>query len=631
MTSEWWRTAAIYQIYPRSFADANGDGMGDLAGITSRLGDLQELGIDAIWLSPFYTSPQRDAGYDVADYCDVDPRFGTLADFDAMLAEAHARGIRVIIDLVPNHSSDEHEWFQAALAAPAGSAERARYLFRDGRGPGGDEPPNNWESVFGGPAWTRVVEPDGTAGQWYLHLFDSSQPDFDWTNEEVREEFRRILRFWLDRGVDGFRVDVAHGMIKADGLPDYTPPAEGGSMGGAGGVVVESVEVGRVGRGSVGSAGSVGELGELVGAGVGSAAGATAGATSVSAAGASVGSTASASGGSSTRQTVGADATGVPLEPEISVEAGDGAPYWGQDGVHEIYRDWRALLDEYPGERILAAEAWVDPLPRVAKWVRPDEMHQAFNFAYLETPWNAAALRTVVDDSISAFGAVGAPSTWVLSNHDVVRHATRLSVSEANPQGHGLGPRSKGLPEYAPGVRRARAATALMLALPGSSYLYQGEELGLPEVIHLPDDARQDPTWFRTDGERYGRDGCRVPIPWEADAPNYGFGPDGDPWLPQPAQWAELARDRQRGVEGSTLSLYQDALRLRREHDLGAGSLEWLPGFPEPIVALRNGDVVVVANTGSEPVELPAGELLLASGPLDGRSLPHDTTAWLRA
>ena len=632
MTSEWWRTAAIYQIYPRSFADANGDGMGDLAGITSRLGDLQELGIDAIWLSPFYTSPQRDAGYDVADYCDVDPRFGTLADFDVMLTEAHARGIRVIIDLVPNHSSDEHEWFQAALAAPAGSAERARYLFRDGRGAGGDEPPNNWESVFGGPAWTRVVEPDGTAGQWYLHLFDSSQPDFDWTNEEVREEFRRILRFWLDRGVDGFRVDVAHGMIKADGLPDYTPPAEGGSMGGAGGVVVESVGGGRVGRrrSAVGRSRSV-ELGELVGAGVGSAAGGTAGVASASAAGASVGSAASASVGSSTRQTVGADATGVPLEPEISVEAGDGAPYWGQDGVHEIYRDWRALLDEYPGERILAAEAWVDPLPRVAKWVRPDEMHQAFNFAYLETPWNAAALRKVVDDSISAFGAVGAPSTWVLSNHDVVRHATRLSVSEANPQGHGLGPRSKGLPEYAPGVQRARAATALMLALPGSSYLYQGEELGLPEVIHLPDDARQDPTWFRTDGERYGRDGCRVPIPWEADAPNYGFGPDGDPWLPQPAQWAELARDRQRGVEGSTLSLYQDALRLRREHDLGAGSLEWLPGFPEAIVALRNGDVVVVANTGTEPVELPAGELLLASGPLDGRSLPHDTTAWLRA
>ncbi len=570
MTSEWWRTAAIYQIYPRSFADANGDGMGDLAGITSRIGDLHELGIDAIWLSPFYTSPQRDAGYDVADYCDVDPLFGTLADFDDMVAEAHARDIRVIVDLVPNHSSDRHVWFQAALAAAPGSAERARYLFRDGRGTAGELPPNNWESVFGGPAWTRISEADGTPGQWYLHLFDSSQPDFDWTNEEVREEFRRTLRFWLDRGVDGFRVDVAHGMIKADGLPDYTPPAEGGSMGGAGGVTVE-------------------------------------------------------------HDTVGADATGVALEPQISDENGDSAPYWAQDGVHEIYRDWRALLDEYPGERILAAEAWVDPLTRVAKWVRPDEMHQAFNFAYLETPWEAVALRTVIDASLDAFGAVGAPSTWVLSNHDVVRHATRLSVTEVNPQGHGLGPRSNGLPEYAPGLRRARAATALMLALPGSAYLYQGEELGLPEVIHLPDDARQDPTWFRTNHERYGRDGCRVPLPWVAAAPSYGFGPSDASWLPQPAQWAELARDQQRGVAGSTLSMYRDALALRREHGLPSGSLEWLSGYPAEVVAFRNGDVVVVANTGTEPVELPAGDVLLSSTALDDHALPADTTAWLRA
>lgn len=563
MTSEWWRTAAIYQIYPRSFADANGDGMGDLAGITSRLGSLQELGIDAIWLSPFYTSPQRDAGYDVADYCDVDPLFGTLADFDAMVAEAHARGIRVIVDLVPNHSSDEHEWFQAALAAAPGSAERARYLFRDGRGEGGSEAPNNWESVFGGPAWTRIVEADGTPGQWYLHLFDSSQPDFDWTNEEVREEFRGVLRFWLDRGVDGFRVDVAHGMIKADGLPDFTPPAEGGSMGGAAGVSPA--------------------------------------------------------------------ASGVPLEPEISDEAGDSAPYWGQDGVHEIYRDWRKLLDEYPDDRVLAAEAWVDPLPRLANWVRPDEMHQAFNFAYLETPWNAEALRHVIDDSLAAFAAVGAPSTWVLSNHDVVRHATRLSVTEANPQGHGLGPRSKGLPEYAPGLRRARAATALMLALPGSVYLYQGEELGLPEVIDVPDDARQDPTWFRTNGERYGRDGCRVPLPWESTAPSYGFGPSDASWLPQPAQWAELARDVQQDDPSSTLSLYRDALARRRAHDLGAGTLEWLPGYPESVIAFRNGDVVVVANAGDAPVELPEGDVLLSSEPIDGRALPADTTVWLTA
>ncbi|MFE6964527.1 glycoside hydrolase family 13 protein [Agromyces sp. NPDC057679] len=549
MTSEWWRTAAIYQIYPRSFADANGDGMGDLAGITARLADLAELGIDAIWLSPFFTSPQKDAGYDVADYCDVDPLFGTLTDFDAMVEEAHARGIRVIVDLVPNHSSDQHDWFQAALAAPVGSAERARYLFRDGRGENGELPPNNWESVFGGPAWTRVTEADGTPGQWYLHLFDSSQPDFDWTNEEVREEFRRILRFWLDRGVDGFRVDVAHGMIKADGLPDWSPAADAGSMGG------------------------------------------------------------------------GAEAEAVP------------APYWGLDGVHEIYRDWRALLDTYPGERILAAEAWVDPLPRVAQWVRPDEMHQAFNFAYLETPWQSDALRRVIDDSIAAFAAVGAPSTWVLSNHDVVRHATRLALTEPNPQGHGVGPRTPGLGDPATGLRRARAATALMLALPGSAYLYQGEELGLPEVIDLQDDARQDPTWFRTNGERYGRDGCRVPLPWTASAPSYGFGPTDAAWLPQPASWASFARDVQRDDPASTLSLYRSLLAARRAHGLASGSLEWPLGETPEVLSFRNGDVVVVANTGSAPVALPAGEVLLASGPLDEASaqLPGDTTVWLRA
>jgi len=551
--SEWWRTAVIYQIYPRSFADANGDGMGDLAGITGHLPDLQELGIDAIWLSPMYTSPQRDAGYDVADYCDVDPLFGTLEDFDVLQRTAHSLRIRVIVDLVPNHSSSDHPWFQAALAAGAGSEERAHYIFRDGQGATGELPPNNWESVFGGNAWTRVTDPDGTPGQWYLHLFDSTQPDFDWDNPWVREQFRDVLRFWLDRGVDGFRVDVAHGMIKAAGLPDYTKPAAGGSMGGGG------------------------------------------------------------------------------LEPGISAEAAASPPYWAQDGVHDIYRDWRIILDEYPGERILAAEAWVDPLARVAEWVRPDEMHQAFNFAYLETPWQAPALRRVIDESLAAFGAVGAPSTWVLSNHDVVRHATRLALSGDNLQGHGIGPNTVGLPDPAVGLRRARAATALMLALPGSSYLYQGEELGLPEVVDLPDHAREDPTWFRTGGERYGRDGCRVPIPWRAEAPSYGFGPSEASWLPQPAEWAHLARDLQEGVPGSTLGLYKLALRLRREQSLALGGVDWLDGFGDAVVAFRNGDVLVFANTGASPVELPDGEFLLSSETLTGRTLPGDTTAWLRA
>lgn len=554
---EWWRSAVIYQVYPRSFADADGDGMGDLPGITHRLPALRSLGVDAVWLSPFQTSPQRDAGYDVADYRDVDPRFGTLADFDALLATAHGLGLRVIIDLVPNHSSSDHVWFQEALAAAPGSPERARYLFRDGKGEHGELPPNNWESIFGGAAWTRITEPDGTPGQWYLHLFDKSQPDFDWTNPWVWDQFRGILRFWLDRGVDGFRVDVAHGMIKEAGLPDYTPPENMGSMGGTAG--------------------------------------------------------------------------GVPLEPGIEGHAGDEPatpPYFAQDGVHAIYRDWHTVLEEYEGDRVLCGEAWVEPLEKLARWVRPDEMQQTFNFGYLETPWEATALRTVIDRSISVFGSVGAPSTWVLSNHDVVRHATRLALTGENLQGHGIGPKTLGLPDPAFALRRARAATALMLALPGSAYLYNGEELGLPEAIDLPDEARQDPTWFRTNGERYGRDGCRVPIPWEGADPSYGFGPSANSWLPQPASWADYTRSSQEGVPGSTLTMYQEALAARRAHDLAFGELEWFDLGPESL-AFRSGDVTVVANLGEQPLALPEGDVLLASGPLEGRSLPRDTTAWL--
>ena len=533
--AEWWRTAVIYQIYPRSFADASGDGIGDLPGITNRLDHLVSLGVDAIWLSPFYRSPQKDAGYDVADYCDVDPLFGTLDDFDALRSAAHERGIRVIVDLVPNHSSDQHTWFQAALAAAPGSAERARYMFRDGSGPNGDLPPNNWESVFGGPAWTRV--PDG---QWYLHLFDSTQPDFDWSNPEVQEEFRRILRFWLDRGVDGFRVDVAHGLVKTDGLPDHLPEIDADSMGGH-----------------------------------------------------------------------------------------DEAPYWGQDGVHEIYRDWNRVLAEYDGDRALCAEAWLPTVDRTAEWVRSDEMHQAFNFPYLMTGWDAAAIREVISESLRAFPAVGAPATWVLSNHDVVRHASRLALTAENPQGHGIGPSSPGKPIADVGLRRARAATTLMLALPGSAYLYQGEELGLPEVVDLPDDSREDPTWFRTDGERYGRDGCRVPIPWSADAPAYGFSPTGAAWLPQPAEWAALARSAQETDPESTLWVYRTLLAVRRAEGLGAGTLEWLDGYGDDVLAFRNGHVTVIANAGTTPVDLPAGTVLAASEPFTGAELPVDTAVWL--
>ncbi len=540
--SEWWRSAVIYQIYPRSFADASGDGIGDLPGITSRLDDLQDLGVDAIWLSPFMTSPQRDAGYDVADYRDVDPLFGTLADFDEMLAQAHARGIRVIVDLVPNHSSDQHVWFQEALKAGPGSRERARYVFRDGRGENGELPPNNWESVFGGGMWERVTEADGTPGQWYLHIFDATQPDFDWTNEEVREEFRSILRFWLDRGVDGFRVDVAHGMVKEAGLPDYAPVADADSMGG--------------------------------------------------------------------RE--------------------DNVPYWGQEEVHDIYRDWHNVLAEYDGDRALCGEAWLPTLEKTALWVRPDEMHQTFNFPYLMTPWDAKALGDIIRESLDEFGKVGAPSTWVLSNHDVVRHATRLALTADNPQGEGIGPATPNKPDAAVGLARARAATALMLALPGSSYLYQGEELGLPEAMEIPDEFRQDPTWFRTNGGRYGRDGCRVPIPWRADAPAFGFNDTGASWLPQPAEWAQYARDVEQADPASTLSLYKEMLAARREHGFGSGSLVWEEAGADA-VAFRRGDIHVVSNLGTEPLELGDGvTFVLKSLPFEGTALPVDTTAWYR-
>ncbi|MTE24289.1 alpha-amylase family glycosyl hydrolase [Microbacterium sp. ZXX196] len=541
MTSEWWRSAAIYQIYPRSFADASGDGVGDLVGITSRLPELADLGVDVVWLSPFMTSPQKDAGYDVADYCDVDPLFGTLDDFDALLARAHELGLRVIVDLVPNHSSDQHVWFQEALAAEPGSRARSRYMFRDGKGEDGSEPPNNWESIFGGPAWTRVTEADGSPGQWYLHLFDESQPDFDWGSADVREEFRRILRFWLDRGVDGFRVDVAHGLVKADELPDYTPPENADSMGG--------------------------------------------------------------------------------VEP---------VPYWGQEGVHEVYRDWRRLLESYDGERVLCAEAWMPTVDEIALWVRPDEMHQAFNFSYVMSEWDPIVLHDVIHESLRAFGGVGAPSTWVLSNHDVIRHASRLALAADFPQGHGIGPNSPGKPDPVVGLRRARAATSIMLALPGSAYIYQGEELGLPEFIDLPDDARQDPTWFRLKGERYGRDGCRVPIPWESDRPAYGFSETGSSWLPQPEMWADYARDRQVGDPSSTLELYRTLLRLRKEQSVATQVLEWVEGLPSQTLAFRVGSITVIANLGQDPVAIPAGmRVLVASGSLDDGAIPTDTTVWL--
>ncbi|MFE9400874.1 glycoside hydrolase family 13 protein [Streptomyces sp. NPDC006530] len=514
-TTGWWRDAVIYQVYVRSFADGDGDGIGDLAGVRARLPHLRDLGADAVWLTPFYLSPQADGGYDVADYRTVDPLFGSLSDADDLVREAHRLGLRVIVDIVPNHTSDQHPWFRAALA---GGPERERYHFHPGKGADGGLPPNDWESVFGGPAWTRV--PDG---DWYLHLFAPEQPDLDWEHPAVRAEFDSVLRFWLDLGVDGFRIDVAHGMVKAPGLPDI----------------------------------GASEQAKLIGSQV--------------------------------------------------------LPFFDQDGVHEIHRAWRTLLDNYDGERIAVAEAWAPSPERLALYVRPDELHQAFNFQFLTCDWDAERMRATVDASLAATGAVGAPTTWVLSNHDVVRHVTRYGGGDQ-------------------GLRRARAAALFTLALPGSAYLYQGEELGLPEVTELPDAVRQDPAFHRASGQDGFRDGCRVPIPWTTDGPSYGFG-EGTSWLPQPDSWRGLSVAAQSGDPHSTLELYRSALALRRElPGLGDGTMTWLPA-PEGVLAFTRPGFVCTVNTLDHAVQLPLqGRPLLTSADAEFGSehalLPAESAVW---
>ena len=530
MSDPWWRTAVVYEVYVRSFSDSNSDGVGDLPGVTARLPYLRALGVDAVWLTPFFRSPMADHGYDVAEPRDVDPMFGSLADFDDLVAEAHQLGLRVIVDVVPNHTSSQHPWFAAALAAAPASPERERYHFRDGRGPGRADPPTDWDSLFGGPAWSRAAD-----GQWYLHLFAPEQPDLNWSHPDVAHEYESVLRFWLDRGVDGFRIDVAHGLVKAPGLPDAGPGQ---------------------------------------------------------------------------------------WPPRLRDRRA--LPQFDQDGVHVIYRRWRTIADGYDGDRVLVGEAWINRVERLARYVRPDELHQTFNFHFLQTPWNCRDLREVIDESMDAFGAVGAPPTWVLSNHDVVRHRTRYA------------------PDASPEIseRRARAALLLLLALPGCAYLYQGEELGLPEV-ELPDEVLQDPMWERSGGTQRGRDGCRVPLPWSGTAPPFGFSPGDASWLPMPPEWVSSTAAAQEVDPASMLSFYRAALATRRATPALAGAeLAWLDS-PADVLAFRRrgGDQCAVwcaVNLGQAEtsVRLP-GEVLVASGPLapagDGSLLlPPDTAVWVR-
>ncbi len=502
--------------------------------------------MDALWINPWYPSPQADAGYDVADFRDIEPAYGTLAEAEALIAESHQAGMRVLLDIVPNHTSSAHRWFRAALSGDP--AARARYVFRPGRGEHGELPPNNWQSSFGGPAWTRTTAPTGdgagATGDWYLHLFAPGQPDLDWSNTEVVEEFEGILRFWFDRGVDGFRIDVAHGLVKQDGLPDAPDP------------------------------------------------------------------------------TPGSNHTDVH-------------PAWDQDDVHEIYRGWRRVADSYDPPRVFVAEAWVASPERLARYLRPDELQTAFQFDLLRAPFRASVMRQVIDEAAATAEAVGAPNTWVLSNHDVTRHVTRYGRPQADHLLESVWDRqnrARGPVDLAVGRSRARAAALLTLALPGVAYVYQGDELGLEEVEDIPDEARQDPTWVQSGGTDPGRDGSRVPLPWSGTEPPYGFSPAGataQPWLPQPAGWGDRTAEAAERDPDSALALYRGALAARREHLLDAGPMTWIEGTDPAVLAFRRGPVSCWVNTGSAAVPLPAGRVLLASAPGVAGSLPADSAVWL--
>jgi alpha-glucosidase len=481
-----------------------------------------------------------DHGYDVADYRAIDPAFGDLEQARALIEEAHALDLRVILDLVANHTSDRHPWFQRALQAPAGALDRDLYHFRDGRGPGGDLPPNDWISAFGGGAWTRTTEPDGSPGQWYLHLFAPEQPDLNWDNPDVLAEFESVLRFWFDLGVDGLRIDVAAGFAKAPGLPDF----------------------------------------------------------------------------------------GVSEEEGFFPTTWMDCPFWDVDAVHEIYRSFRKIADSYDDPRIFVGEVIVNGPRRLARYLRDDELHTAFNLDYLKSPWDAASLHRVIDSTLDALAEVGAPPTWVLSSHDETRHVTRYGQrqpAEGEPA----------LPSDAPsdialGTRRARAALLLMLGLPGSAYIYQGEELGLPEVADLPLDTLQDPVYRRSGGAVRGRDGCRVPIPWSGDSPPYGFSSQPHTWLPQPSDWSAFTVGAEDAEPDSMLELYTTAIRLRRGvAGFDCEDFAWLEASGTVLHFERGDGVRCMVNFGSTSIDV-TGDVLLSSLPLTPEGLPGDAACWYR-
>ncbi len=538
----WWRQAVVYQIYPRSYADSNADGIGDLKGVTSRIDYLQSLNIDAIWLSPFYPSPLVDGGYDVSDYRNVDPKLGTLADFDEMLAALHNVGIRIFVDIVPNHCSHLHQWFQDALAAPPHSPERNRFIFRDGRGEDKAQPPTDWVSHFAPSAWTHESTFGGVHNQWFLHYFAPEQPDWNWDNPEIAEDFLKTLKFWADRGVDGFRIDVAHGLKK-----DLSEPFR-------------------------------------------------------------------------MRNT---------LEHEIDRPTDGNGILADRNEVFDVYKQWRKLFNQYDPPKVAVAEANVLP-ERIPLYASEETLGQCFDFRFIFTPFNAQAYKENVTEAIELAKINGSSCTWCLSNHDQIRHATKFGLDKSVDRRLWMLSDGKSAElDRETGTKRALAATLFILALPGSTYLYQGEELGLHEVTDIPESMIQDPQYLKNLKFDKGRDGCRVPLPWEANADYFGFSTGGS-HLPQPSWFKNYAVDMQFGKHESSLSIYQEALRIRKDL-MCEESMTWHEtGDPEVLHFSRPNGWNCLINFEGDDYLIPNGDIILSSTPIVKGRLPAGSTLWIQ-
>ena len=539
----WWRQAAIYQIYPRSFADTDGNGIGDLKGVTSRVPYLKSLSLDAVWLSPFYPSALADGGYDVDDYRNVDPKLGTLEDFDEMLATLHDAGIRVFVDIVPNHSSNLHQWFKDAIAAEPGSIERSRYIFRDGRGANGELPPTDWPSHFAPSAWTHESVWGGRHNQWYMHWFAPEQPDWNWDNPEVEADFLETLKFWADRGVDGFRIDVAHALKK--------------------------------------------DLSE-------------------------------------------------PLRMRNTLEYEDPQPLDGngilmdRTELFEVYKSWRKLFNSYNPPRVAVAEANVHP-SRMPLYASEETLGQTFDFRFIDADFSASVFKHCAQDSLALAKENNSSTTWTLGNHDQMRYATKQGLHPVVDRNEWLLSNGTSHPvDFEIGTNCSVAANAFILALPGSTYIYQGDELGLHEVADIPEDQIQDPIYLRNHKQAKGRDGARVPLPWTRNGTNFGFG-EGGSHLPQPEWFGSYSVEAQEGQEQTPLEIFRKALKLRRELQC-AEEITWHKTTRSDVLHFsRPNGWNCITNFKGGKYPMPAGEILLATQPVVNGKIAAGSTVWFKA